>query len=94
MGLLFIHKVRNKWECYYCKKDIPSGSYCVADDEQKYFKFCIECSETRIDEIINTTKDRVRERIKQLKNLRRKIMRNRDKYYNNNAVAVMKGEIK
>jgi len=90
MGILFIHKVRNKWKCVYCKSDIPNGAYCVADDERRYFKMCMSCAVGRIDSFIIDLKTRVRERVKNLKNLKRKILRNKGKYDNNNAVAVMR----
>jgi len=87
--MLLVHKVRQKWTCYYCKKEIPKGAYCIGSDDHKYFKFCVDCAETKIDELVNGAKERTKEYVKEMRNLKRRVLRNRAKYHNNNAVCVM-----
>ena len=90
--MLFINKVRGKWNCYFCSKEIPKGSFCVSDDDRKYFKFCFSCAEVQLDKMIEMIKNNSKERIKHMRNLKKKIKKNIDKYNNNNAVAVMQQE--
>jgi len=87
-----IHRVRGNWHCVFCHNTIFRGAFCIADDEQMNCKICLSCAESKIDERIKAMKETIRTRVKHLKNLKRKLMRNKEKYQNNNALASLQHE--
>ena len=87
--MLMIHQVNKKWVCNVCEKPIPRGSICLADDEVRGYKVCIACSEKALENKISNLKGILKARVKHMENLKRKIMRNKEQYNNQNAVAVL-----
>jgi len=78
-----ITKVRTKWTCIICEKEIDEGSFIIGSG---YVKVCLGCAEKFLSDIENSFSEKA-ELIKQIK---LELENNKEKYEKNNMLARIK----
>ena len=93
-GKLFLNKVRQEWHCHNdsCKKRIPTGSFCICDDNNKWYKLCIDCGKKEIIRRRERNIQNHQDRMNNLNSLEEEISISKDKIEKENAVANLRSE--